>query len=78
MESRIKKWGNSLGIRIPRSLAKEIDVDEDESVELTVEQGNLVISKSRRYELGDLLAKINQKNLHREIETGSAVGNEEW
>ncbi|MBY0358693.1 MAG: AbrB/MazE/SpoVT family DNA-binding domain-containing protein [Candidatus Obscuribacterales bacterium] len=78
MESRVKKWGNSLGIRIPSSLAKEIDIDEDELVELSVERGNLIMRKSQRYELNDLLAQIDPENLHHETKTGQAVGKEEW
>ena len=29
MQSRIKKWGNSLGVRIPQGLAASIGVGED-------------------------------------------------
>ncbi len=78
MESRVAKWGNSLGVRIPRGIAKAVAIDENTTVNLVVENDYIVISKSKSYKLGELLSGIKPKNHHREINTGSPVGEEIW
>ena len=44
MVTRVRKWGNSLGLRIPRAFAAEAGVAEDSSVELSVENGALLVA----------------------------------
>lgn len=43
MATIVSKWGNSLAVRIPQNLAKEINLTEGSEVELILEDGNLVI-----------------------------------
>jgi antitoxin MazE len=78
METRIGKWGNSLALRIPQSLAARLGLTLNSSVELTSEEGKLVASvvEPPLSELDELLAGITDSNLHGEIETGPAVGRE--
>jgi antitoxin MazE len=80
MQTRIQKWGNSLGLRIPKSFAREAGVEEGSEVDLSVEDGELIIRPRRlpRYNLKELLRGITAKNLHREVETGEPVGREVW
>jgi len=80
MNSRIQKWGNSLALRIPKSFADETGLESGSVVEIDVVAGQLVITPVQRgvYELETLLAQITDANLHREIDTGDAVGNEVW
>ena len=80
MAATIAKWGNSLAVRIPQHLAKEIDLTEGSEVELAVIDGNLVIRPRTRhqYSLEDLIQAITPENMHDEIRTGAAVGNETW
>ena len=80
MVTKIQKWGNSLGLRIPKSFAVEADIDEGSEVDIAIQEGKLVITPSRkpRYELVDLLAKVSKKNRHEEIDTGEPVGGEVW
>ena len=80
METVIKKWGNSLALRIPKLLADEMGLDEDSAVELLLEEGKLVIvpAVAPRYELESLLADVTVENLHDEVDTGAAVGREVW
>lgn len=80
MGATVAKWGNSLAIRIPQNLAREIDVAEGSEVDLAVVDGNLVVKprKRRRYSLDELVKQITPENLHTEIDSGVAVGNEAW
>ena len=43
MRTRVQKWGNSLALRIPKSFATEVGLQNDSSVEVSVVKGNLVI-----------------------------------
>ncbi len=77
MQSYVSKWGNSLGIRIPKALATEVGLTEGAQVELKVKEDCIVIYR-KKYELKSLLSKITDDNLHEEIQIGSPVGNEQW
>ena len=80
MVTKIQKWGNSLGLRIPKSFAKEAGVEEGAEVDITLEDGNLVIRpvRSMRYTLSDLVSEIREDNIHDETDTGDAMGREVW
>jgi antitoxin MazE len=76
MFANISKWGNSLGIRIPSSIAEQLGISEGVPVELIIEDDHLLIHKA--YRLEALLAQITPENIHSEIDTGSPVGKEIW
>ncbi len=79
MQANIVKWGNSLALRMPASMAKELDVNAGTQVEIIVENGKLVVSPPKPvpfYTLEELLDGMTEDNLHGEISVGPAVGNE--
>lgn len=80
METRIGKWGNSLALRIPRTLATQLGLSFNSTVELASVEDKLVVTpvKSPDSELDMLLSGITDSNLHGEIDTGPAVGREQW
>lgn len=80
MEPRIRKWGNSLAIRIPRSIAAQIDLQPDSPVNLVISGSDLTISPLRQapITLEDLLERITEDNLHKEIDYGPPMGKEVW
>lgn len=80
MQTKIQKWGNSLGLRIPKSFAEQAGVEAGSEVDLSVEDGDLVVRprRSPRYELSDLLRAVTANNVHEEVETGEPVGREAW
>ena len=80
METRIGKWGNSLALRIPQSVAAQTGITLNATVELTPRGEQLVVSVLKRpgEALDDLLSGVTEDNLHAEIETGPPVGGEAW
>ena len=80
MKVQIQKWGNSLALRIPKSFAIESKVKQGSTVEVSLEQGKIIIAPvtEPEFTLEDLLSRVTKRNLHREIETGAAVGKEAW
>ena len=80
MRAQVQKWGNSLALRIPRFFAAESDIEQGSEVELSLEEGRLVITPVGKsaYSLGALLAGVTEDNLHNEVDTGPSVGKEIW
>jgi antitoxin MazE len=80
MLAHVQKWGNSLALRIPQSVAREIGLSRDSSVEISLVDGKLVVAPvvKRKVTLEKLLAQVTEQNLHHEVETGPAVGREAW
>lgn len=80
MRSRIAKWGNSLGLRIPKSFAEELGITDGAEVELKLEGGSLRLRPvDRRTEsLEELLEQVTDANRHEEVDTGDATGGEVW
>ena len=80
MQTKIQKWGNSLGLRIPRSFAVEAQVKEGSMVDLSIQDGCLRVRpvRSRRYVLRELLKEVSPHNLHAEIQSGHPIGREAW
>jgi len=78
VQTKVQKWGNSLGVRIPRGLAEEVGLGAGTEVSLTSKDGELVLRPSvpNRLRLTDLLAGVTPENIHESVETGDAVGAE--
>lgn len=78
MHKKIHKWGNSLGLRIPKSFAEEAGVGAGSKVDLAVQNGELIVRPVGRvrYTLKDLLSGVTPDNIHLETNTGQAVGRE--
>ena len=80
METTIKKWGNSLALRIPKALAEEAGLYYELSVDLSLRDGKLVIVPITppKLDLEGMLDQITEDNLHSEVDVGPAVGQEAW
>ena len=82
MRTEFQKWGNSLALRVPSAFAKEIGAAEGQPVDMTIENGALVVKittgKRRRYVLEQLIGEITEENRHGEWDAGPAVGWELW
>jgi antitoxin MazE len=80
VQTKVQKWGNSLGLRIPKSFAEQAGVAAGSEVDLSVEDGELIVRPRRQpsFDLKDLLRRVTAKNVHKEVETGDPVGREAW
>jgi antitoxin MazE len=80
MQVRVQKWGNSLAVRIPKPLAEDVEVKEGTVLNLAVSEGRVVATPVRRKKLSlkQLLAKLDKKNIHKEVDFGSPLGREIW
>jgi antitoxin MazE len=82
MNIQLGKWGNSLGVRIPAALAKEIGLHEGSELDLQQISGTLVLSPvvaaDVKYSLDEMLSQITPESLHIETEWGAPVRSEHW
>ena len=79
MQARIQRWGNSLALRLPKSVAQQIDVSEGDGVELQVSRGGLLVRPARRkYLLSELVEGITKANRHNESDWGNRAVEEAW
>lgn len=78
METTIGKWGNSLGLRLPRHFAEATRLVEGTTVKLELEDGGIRITPTRqRLKLADLLEGESARRTE-EFDWGSRQGEEEW
>jgi antitoxin MazE len=79
MLTKVQKWGNSLGVRIPRSFAADVRVEPGSVVDISLVRGGLMVRAARpRPRLADLLKGISRRNLHAEVDSGRPKGREAW
>lgn len=80
MLTKVQRWGNSLALRIPKVFALDAQLENDSLVEISLVDGQIIVKpiSAPTWSLEELLAGINKKNIHHEVETGFAVGNEVW
>jgi len=77
MKTTIRKWGNSLAIRIPKAFAIHLGLDSGEAVELSMEKNGLHITPSRPT-LDEIMEATTPDMLHEYIDTGPPRGREIW
>lgn len=79
MTTQVARWGNSLGLRLPKSVALEARIDEGDTVDVSVKNGAIVVRPSPpTYSLDQLVARITPRNRHDESDWGTPVGHETW
>ena len=82
MVTKIQKWGNSQGLRLPKHVLEEARISVGEDVDVTAKDGAIIISPSRRirgkYKLEDLVSRIPKGYKAKELDWGKPVGKEVW
>jgi len=66
MKTHVQKWGNSLATRLPKSFAEELDLAEGSPVDMTLEEGAIVLKpdRGRVWDLETLLSGVTDENIH--------------
>lgn len=77
MQVHLSKWGNSLGLRIPKDVARQFHLAEGMQVDLRAEGERIVISVERPcYRLEQLVAGITPENMREAFYWGPDIGRE--
>lgn len=79
MELTIKKWGNSFGVILPKSILKDFRLSSGDKLSVFTDSNETIILKpnNRKEELAMLLSKITEENMHN-AEFDTPVGKELW
>jgi antitoxin MazE len=80
MQVQIRKWGNSLAVRIPSSVIEKARVREGSKLEIVVQKSGAIalMPAEAAPTLRELVDGITAENLHHETDSGPALGNEVW
>ena len=80
MQTKVQKWGNSLALRIPKAFASDAQLENNSLVDISLTEGQIVIKPLKKsvWTIDELLSAIDESNIHREVDTGKAKGNEIW
>lgn len=82
MVTKIKKWGNSQGLRLPKQVLEDVHLSLGETVDITVQDGLIVIAPARRVRgrqnLEELVSRIPKVYKAEEMDWGEPVGREVW
>jgi antitoxin MazE len=73
--THLAQWGNSVAVRLPQDILKDLNMLKGTEVKIYEDHGRIIIEKQKEYTLKDLL---KTECPYGEIETGHAVGSEEW
>jgi antitoxin MazE len=80
MATTVQRWGNSLGVRIPKAIAEQVELAEGTEVEFVAAGGELTIrprrKRRRKYKLSELLAQMKPRHRHGELHSGGPRGRE--
>ncbi len=80
MTTTVQKWGNSLGIRIPKDIADIIGAQEGKELNISTEHRKMIIELAvpKKIDIEKLIKKITPRNSHGEFDWGTPVGDEVW
>lgn len=79
MRAKAQRWGNSLAVRIPKSIAQQAGVNEQDELDIDVDAEVIRLRPRRRQPgLAELLERVTPANLHGEADFGPPQGRETW
>jgi antitoxin MazE len=78
MVTKIKKWGNSQGVRIPKDILDKILLSENDFVEISIQDGGIFIksTKKKHIPLKQRIKDYKGNEKLSEWDTGEDIGKE--
>jgi antitoxin MazE len=77
MQVLISKWGNSLGLRLPRALIQQIGVSEGQLVSVIAEGNRLIVEAAApSYRLEEMLSNVTPEAMRAAFQWDADVGRE--
>ena len=77
MQVQVARWGNSLGVRIPKQIAERAGLREGARAEIEADSDRIVITRAlRRYQLAELLQGMSPEAMREAFDWGPERGRE--
>ena len=87
MSTKVQKWGNSLGLRLPKNITTDLDIKAGSEVKIESRGKGVIIikplnrtkkKKNKIPTLEELVSRITEDNKHPLAHWGPPVGKEVW
>ena len=80
MVSKVQRWGNSQGLRLPKHILESADISVGDDVEVIPQEGQIIIKKvaKRKFDLAEMVSRMPRNYKAREESFGKPAGREEW
>ncbi len=75
---RLSKWGNSIGVRLPKSVVDALGLEPGGVLDVSLDGNRIVFRPAEKFHLDDLVSKITDENRPGETEWGTDEGKECW
>ncbi len=73
-ETVIARWGNSLGLRIPKGIATDMELKDGDAISIETTEDGIILKKNRKrpeYSLEELLRGVTNENRHPAVDWGA-------
>ncbi|HQS84635.1 MAG: hypothetical protein B7Y25_06975 [Alphaproteobacteria bacterium 16-39-46] len=77
MQIVVRKWGDSLGIRIPMDYCRKLNINPNTKLEILIKDQKITMSV-KKSKLDEVLEQMTPDTFHSALLEGNPVGNEEW
>lgn len=80
MLSKVQRWGNSQGLRLPKHVLESADIAVGDNVEVISQEGQIIVKKisKRKFDLKEMVSRMPRRYKAQEESLGKPVGKEEW
>ena len=78
MKSKLQKWGNSQGVRIPNSFLKQLGLKENDNIDISTSEDCIIIRKDNYKSFDEIVDGYNGDYVCEEFEPYDVRGNELW
>ncbi|MCI5515291.1 MAG: AbrB/MazE/SpoVT family DNA-binding domain-containing protein [Oscillospiraceae bacterium] len=81
MTTKLQKWGNSQGIRIPKSICTTLKLSDNDELEISLVDEKIIVEKKQkqhRKTIEELFEGYDGDYVPEEFDWGPSVGEEIW
>ncbi len=80
MVTKVQKWGNSQGLRLPKQMLEEVRISVGDDVDVTTRDGVIVVAPVKKvrgkHSLQELVSRIPKGYAAGELDWGEPLGRE--
>ena len=79
MKVSVNRWGNSKGIRLPKAVTEALDIEENDSLNIEIKDGAVILSKPKKeITIEEMFKDYKGGSFQAEIQEFEPEGNEKW